>query len=122
MNEIQLKEEFEQEILALALKYSVNKLKIATLNFEYEYARESDGSFALKKQKALVQSYGRVTKVPFGEGEEFLTYEEARDATKKHWSNYYKKARLALTPEQKATYAMRQRQYREKYKAEGASR
>lgn len=117
MDENELKQKFEQELTLFATKYSVTKLKITTLNFEREYRREGDGSFLLKNEKALITSYGRVTKVPIGEGHEFSTYEEAEEAVKKYWSEYYKKTRATRTPEQKAAQAKRQKRYREKYKA-----
>lgn len=118
MNQNELKQQFEQELMVLATKYSITKLKVSTINFEREYRREDDGSFLLKNEKALITSYGRVTKVPIGEGQEFSTYEEAEEAVKKHWSEYYKKTRAVRTPAQKAAQAKRQKRYREKYKAE----
>lgn len=105
--------------MLFATKYSVTKLKISTLNFEREYVRKDDGSFVLKNEKALISSYGRITKVPIGEGHEFSTFEEAEEATKKYWSEYYKKTRTNLTEAQKLAVARRQKRYRDKYRAEG---
>lgn len=119
MNQEEQRQKFEQELLLFAAKYSVTRLKLSTLNFEREYIREDDGSFVLKGEKALIHSYGRITKVPIGEGQEFSTYEEAEEATKKYWSEYYKKTRTSLTDDQKRAAAQRQKRYRDKYKAEG---
>lgn len=118
MNE-EIKQKFEQDLLIFANKYSLTRLKVSTPNFDREYRRGADGQFLLKSQKAIIRSYGRMTKVAIGEGEKFSTFEEAEKAVKKHWSEYYKKTRANRTPAEKAKEARRQRRYREKYKNQG---
>ena len=70
------------ELVALATRYSVSRLKISTLNFDREFKRGQDGSFNLVSTKAVIRVLGKTTKVPIGDGEEFSTYEQAFEATK----------------------------------------
>jgi hypothetical protein len=116
MNEEQLYKQMEQEIFALASKYSLTRLKISTINFDREFKLALDGSFHLVQTKAIIRVLGKTTKVPIGEGEEFSTYEEAFDATKKYWSEYYKKVRERRSDSEKAAAQRRQKRYREQRK------
>jgi hypothetical protein len=93
MDEEKAYQQFEEDITALADKYSVTRLKVSTSNFDREFKRGQDGSFLLVSTKAVIRVLGKVTKVPIGEGEQFSTFEEAYEATKKHWSEYYKDIR-----------------------------
>lgn len=117
MNEVEAYEQMEQEIVALANQYSATRIKISIPNFDREYRRGVDGSFLLVSTKAVIRVLGKTTKVPIGEGEEFSTFEEALAATKKHWSEYYKKIRANRSPEQMRAEAKRQKRYRENRKA-----
>lgn len=114
MNENQIYDQMEQEIITLANQYSIERLKVSTLNFDREYRRGVDGDFQLVQTKAVVRALGKVTKVPIGEGEEFKTYEEAEKAVKNKWSEYYKKVRAQRTEAEKRREARRQKQYRER--------
>lgn len=116
MKEDDAHKQFEAELAAFATKFSVTRLKISTINFDREYRRGVDGSFILVSTKAIIRVLGKVTKVPIGEGEEFSTYEEAFEATKKYWSEYYRDIRAKRSPEQIAAEKKRQKRYRERRK------
>jgi hypothetical protein len=107
----------EQDLLAFADKYSVSRVKFSTVNFDLDYERDDDGALRLKTEKAVIRTLGKVTKVPIGEGEEFSTYEEAEEATKKRWQEYYKKVRAKRSEKEKRAEALRQKRYRERRKA-----
>lgn len=119
MNEQEQFQKFESELTSFANQHSVTRLKISTLNFDREYRRGVDGSFNLVSTKAVIRVLGKVTKVPIGEGEEFSTYEEAFEATKKYWSEYYKDIRANRSPEQIAAEQKRQKRYRDRRKNRG---
>lgn len=114
MKENNLQEQLEQEIIALANKYSIERLKISTVNFDREYRRSVDGSFRLVLTKAVIRALGKVTKVPIGDDQECKTYEEAETLVKKKWSEYYKAIRANRTDAEKRKAARRQKQYRER--------
>lgn len=114
MNEKNTYKRMEQEIIALANKYSVNRLKISTINFDREYRRGVDGDFVLVSTKAVIRALGKVTKAPIGENQRYKTFEEAEKAVKNHWSEYYKKIRANRSEAQKKAEARRQKQYRER--------
>lgn len=114
MKEDQVYEQMEQEIVVLANKYSINRLKISTMNFDREYRRSEDGSFQLVSTKAVIRALGKVTKVPIGDDQEYKTYEEAEEATKKYWSEYYKTIRANRSEAEKRREAQRQKRYRER--------
>lgn len=116
MNEEKIYERMEQEIIALANKYSVTRLKISTLSFDREYRRGEAGQFLLVSTKAVIRALGKVTKVPIGDDQEFKTFEEAEAATKKYWSEYYKGIRSNRSAEQIKAEKRRQKQYRERRK------
>lgn len=118
MTEIELYEQMEQELLVFATKYSLTRAKLSTPNFDRDYKRGQDGSFNLVSTKAVVRSLGKVTKVPIGENEACQTYEQAAEAAKKHWSEYYKRIRASRSPEQLRRDAQRQKRYRERRKSE----
>lgn len=105
------------ELMALATRYSVSRIKLSTLNFDREFKLSLDGSLHLVSTKAVIRVLGKTTKVPIGEGCEFSTYEEAFEATKKYWSEYYKEIRASRSPEQIATEKKRQKWYRDKRRA-----
>jgi len=117
MKETEAYNQMEQEIVALANKYSATRIKISTPNFDREYRRGVDGSFLLVSTKAIIRVLGKTTKVPIGEGEEFSTYEAAYEATKKYWSEYYRGIRASRSEAQKRAEARRQKKYREERKA-----
>lgn len=116
MNEEEAYKQFEDELTAFAEKYSVTRLKVSTLNFDREYRRGQDGQFLLVSTKAVIRVLGKVTKVPIGDGEEFSTYEAAFEATKKHWSEYYRDIRAKRSEQEKQQEATRQKRYRERRK------
>lgn len=97
-------------------KYSAERLKISTPNFDRDYRRSEDGSIYLTSEKAVIRTLGKVTKVPIGEGEEFSTFEEAEKATKLYWQEYYKKVRASRSDVERRAEARRQKRYREKRK------
>jgi hypothetical protein len=117
MNENEAYEQMEQEIILLANQYSVTRMKVSTPNFDREYRRGADGSFLLVQTKAVIRVLGKTTKVPIGATEEYKTFEEAFEATKKYWSEYYKGIRANRSAAQLRAEARRQKRYREKRKA-----
>lgn len=119
MNQEEQFKKFESELTAFANQHSVTRLKVSTLNFDREYRRGVDGNLLLVSTKAIIRVLGKVTKVPIGEGEEFSTYEEAFEATKKYWSEYYRDIRANRSPEQIAAEQKRQKRYRERRKKKG---
>lgn len=100
------------ELQALATRYSMTRIKLTTLNFDREFRQGVDGNLQLVSSKAIVRVLGKTTKVPIGEGEDFSTFEDAFEATKKHWSEYYKTIRANRTPEQLRAEQKRQKRYR----------
>lgn len=122
MDEEKIYQEFEQELVAFANKYSIDRLKLSTVNFDREFKRGQDGSFLLVSTKAVIRTLGKVTKVPVGEGCEFSTFEEAEAATKKYWSEYYKNIRAKRTDAEKRAEAQRQKRYREQRKAKNTEK
>lgn len=116
MNEQETYDQFYQDMVAIATKYSMDRLRVTTLNFDREFKRGQDGSFNLVGTKAVIRVLGKTTKVPIGEGTPYATYEEAWEATKKYWSEYYREIRARRTPAQQVAEAKRQKRYREKRK------
>lgn len=106
----------EQELRLFADKYSVSRIKFSTINFDLDYQRDDDGKLVLKTEKAVVRTLGKVTKVPIGAGEEFATFEEAEEATKKRWQEYYREVRAKRSDKERRAEALRQKRYRERKK------
>lgn len=105
------------ELQALATRYSISRIKLSTINFDREFKLSLDGNLRLVSTKAVIRVLGKTTKVPIGEGCEFSTYEEAFEATKKYWSEYYKEIRASRSPEQITAEKKRQKWYRDKRRA-----
>ena len=119
MNETnELKNEMGQDILTLANKYSADRIKISTMDFERDYQRGQDGNLYLVSEKAVIRTLGKLTKVPIGENQTYKTFEDAEKATKKYWQGYYKKVRLARSDKDKLAEARRQKRYRAKRQQE----
>lgn len=116
MNETEIYKQMEQEIFVLAAKYSLTRLKISTHNFDRDFKLALDGSFQLVSTKAIIRVLGKTTKVPIGEGQEYETYEEAYEATKKHWSEYYREVRAKRSEAERRAEALRQKRYRDNRK------
>lgn len=108
---------FESDIEHFATRYSANRLKVSTVNFDRDYKRDADGRLHLVSEKAVIRVLGKVTKVPIGEGEKYATFEEAFEATKKYWQEYYKRVRAQRSESEKLATARRQKRYRERRKA-----
>ena len=106
----------EQELKVFTDKYSVSRIKFSTINFDLDYQRDGEGVLRLKTEKAVIRTLGKVTKVPIGEGEEFKTFEEAEEATKKRWQEYYKEVRAKRSDKERRAEALRQKRYRERKK------
>ena len=121
MNETEIYTKLEQEIQTLAKKYSLTRLKISTTNFDRDFKLSLDGNFQLVSTKAIIRVLGKTTKVPIGEGTEFSTYEEAYEATKKHWSEYYKEVRAKRSEPERIAEAKRQKRYRERRKKQATT-
>lgn len=117
MDEEKQFEKFESELTTFANQHSVERIKVSTINFDRDYRRGGDGSFQLVSTKAVIRVLGKTTKVPIGDGCEFATYEEAFEATKKYWSEYYRSIRAKRSDAERAAEARRQKRYREKRKA-----
>ena len=118
MNEADTYAQMEKELFALADKYSATRIQISTINFDRDFKRGQDNEFHLVSTKAVIRVLGKTTKVPIGEGCEFATYEEAFEATKKRWSEYYREVRAKRSDAERIAEAKRQKRYREKRKAE----
>ncbi len=116
MNQDEQFAEFERELKKFADDFSVTRVKISTLNFDREYKRGLDTVFSLVSTKAIIRVSGHTSKVPIGEGCEFSTYEEALEATKKYWSEYYKDIRAKRSDQERAAEQKRQKRYRERRK------
>jgi hypothetical protein len=113
-------DKFEQDLRAFATRHSANRLKISTYSFDRDYKCDYDGQLQLVSEKAIIRSLGKVTKVPIGENEKFSTYQEAEQATKKYWQEYYKNIRGNRSDAQKLAEGRRQKRYREKRKADAS--
>lgn len=107
------------ELQALATRYSISRIKLSTLNFDREFKLSLDGNLVLVSTKAVIRVLGKTTKVPIGESEQFSTYEQAFEATKNYWSEYYRDIRATRSPEQIAAEKKRQKRYRDKRKNRG---
>lgn len=116
MTEDDTYKQFESELITFADKFSATRIKISTINFDREYRRGVDGIFNLVSTKAVIRVLGKTTKVAIGEGCEFATFEEAHEATKKYWSEYYRGVRAKRTEAERIAEAKRQKRYREKRK------
>lgn len=116
MTEDDAYKQFETELEAFATKFSVTRIKISTINFDREYRRGVDGNFQLVSTKAIIRVLGKTTKVPIGDDQEHKTYEEAFEATKKYWSEYYRDIRAKRSDAERIAEAKRQKQYRERRK------
>ena len=104
------------ELQELARRYSISRVKLSTLNFDREFKLGQDGNLQLVSTKAVIRVLGKTSKVPIGDGEEFSTYEDVFEATKKKWSEYYKTIRANRSPAELALEAKRQKRYRERRK------
>lgn len=114
MNE---REKLEQHMLEFANRYSVSRLKFSTPNFDLDYSRDSDGRLYLTSEKAVIRVLGKTTKVPIGANEPYKTFEEAKEATKLYWQEYYKNVRARRSDHERRQEAKRQKRYREKRRA-----
>ena len=108
----------EQALLEFADRYSVSRIKFSTINFDLDYHRNSQGELYLHSEKAVIRTLGKVTKVPIGENEQYKTFEEAEEATKKYWQEYYKKVRAKRSDDERRQEAKRQKRYRERKKSQ----
>lgn len=118
MDRAELYANIEKDATEIADKYSALRLKINTLDFDYDFKRNANGELVLIGVKAVIRVLGKTSKVPIGENQEYETYAQAYEATKKRWSDYYKQVRENRTPEEKKAEAKRQKIYREKHKQE----
>lgn len=110
------RQKMEQDILDFANRYSLSRVKISSPNFDFDFERNDDGSLYLKKLKAVVRTLGQVSKVPIGEDEQYKTFEEAEEAIKKHWQEYYRNIRANRSEKERRAEARRQKAYRERMK------
>ena len=111
-----IRKQLEEDVVTLADRYSMLRIKFSTVNFDLDYQRDDDGKLRLKTEKAVIRTLGKVTKVPIGETEEFKTYEQAEEATKKRWQEYYREVRAKRSDTAKRAEALRQKRYRERRK------
>lgn len=112
------REKMEQDLLEFADRYSVSRIKFSTINFDLDYHRRDDGQLYLKTEKAVIRTLGKVTKVPLGDDHQHKTFEEAEEATKKYWQEYYRQVRARRSDQERQAEAKRQKRYRERKKAE----
>lgn len=112
-----MRDKLEQDLLVFANKYSIDRIKVSTLKFDLDYRRGEDNQLYLVSEKAIIRTLGKTTKVPIGENEQYQTYEEAEEATKNHWREYYKNVRENRSKAERLAEAKRQKRYRERRKA-----
>lgn len=115
-NNTQTPDSFENDLVAFALKHSLERIKTESPNFIREYRRGRGGDLYLVTEKAVIKALGKVSKVKIGEGEKYQTYAEAEKAVREYWSNYFKERRNRRTDAEKAGEQRRQKRYREKKK------
>ncbi len=108
----------EQELKVFADKYSVSRVKFSTVNFDLDYQRDDDGSLRLKTEKAVIRTHGKVTKVTIGADQPHKSFEEAFEATKKYWQEYYREVRAERSEGEKRAEALRQKRYRDSKRGE----
>lgn len=113
MNELEL---MNKELIELADRYSMTRIKISTIDFDRDYKRGKDNELSLVSTKAVIRVLGKTTKTPIGKDQKFSTYEEAFEAVKKHWQEYYKRARANKTDEERLAEARRQKLYHSRRK------
>lgn len=118
MRENNAREKMEQDLLHFANKHSLSRVKFSSVHFDLDYQRNSDNQLYLHTEKAVIRTLGKVTKVPIGENEQYKTFEEAEEATKKYWQEYYKNVRAKRSETERRAEARRQKRYRERKKAE----
>lgn len=114
MTELEQYQEFENELQTFAAKHAITRIKVSTINFDRDFKLGQDARLDLVSCKAIIRVLGKMTKVPIGPDEEHKTYEEAFEATKTYWSEYYKTVRAKRTPAERRAEAERQKRYREK--------
>lgn len=106
-------------LLEFANRHSLTRLKVEGYYFVKEFRLNlAANEWVLYTNKAIVRCYGKVTRVSIGENYKYKTYEEAEQAIKAYWSNYFKERRKKMSPTERAGYARRQKQYREKRRLE----
>lgn len=110
------RELFEQTLQDLAQQFSVEKIKLTTLNFDLEYERTSNGNIRLTSEKAIVRVLGKVKKVPIGKDHPHKSFEDAEKAIKNYWKEYYKNIRKNRSEHERKMEQERQRKYRERRK------
>lgn len=113
-------EQFKEDLTAFANRWSLNKVKTSSLHFDRDYMRGDDNQFHLKSEKAVVRSHGKVSKVLIGEDQHYQTYEEAEEAMREKWRNYFNERRQARSETAKQGERRRQKRYRERRKVEQA--
>ena len=110
------KEQFLKDLKALAVKYSLTRIKTETPNFKRDYQLQEDGEFILTSEKAVITALGKTSVVAIGEGEKYKNYEEAEESVRVHWAAYFKSRREMRSADEKIKEAKRQKRYREKRK------
>ena len=116
MDENEIYKQMQQDIFELAHKYSATRIQISTPNFDRDFKLGQDDQLHLVSTKAVIRVLGKTTKVPIGDGLAFSTFEEAFEATKKRWSEYYRGVRAKRSDAERAREAKRQKRYREQRK------
>ena len=98
-------------------EHGLLRLKVETAHFDFIFERDEDNTFRLVSTKAVIRAVGKVTKVPLT-GED--TYEAAYERTRQHWSDYFKRYRQGLEPndETRANNRVRAKRYRSNKKTE----
>lgn len=110
------KKVFEADLLAFAMRYSLNRVHVESQNFIRDYRRSEAGDFLLVSEKAIVKAFGQSRRVPIGDGEQYKTHEEAEAGVRATLSEYYRKRRDSRSENEKRGEARRQRAYRERRK------
>lgn len=81
------------DALKFGADHNIRRLKIETLDFDFEFKLNHFDTLELVSTKAVIRVIGKTTKVPIGEDQEHQTYESAYTATKQYWQQYFKNYR-----------------------------
>jgi len=96
---VMTKLEMYQPLINASLEFGdehhIKRMKIETLDFDFEFKLRHDNVLELTSTKAVIRALGKTTKVAVGPDETHQSYESAYTATKRHWQAYFKRYREA---------------------------
>lgn len=104
----------------LANELSLDRVKTEGFNYSRDYRRDKEtGDITLVGEKVVVRTQGKTVRVAFGAGTLYETEEEAVEATKTYWSEYFRayRAKQRDNPNFKAGVRRRAKSYRDRQRA-----